>query len=439
MRPRAAAEPAGEAAWGPNHVAECERHAGAADSARQRIVYRKLARVMSALFAAQGRAWGTRDLIVSMATNMACNDFGSECIGRTMEPLLARAAAREGYRLLPPQARPVVINTKGASASGKSTMRLLQKKLASDIGVRWNDFALISPDIWRKQLLDYASLGAAYKYAGAFAAEELQIIDQKLDRYMARKHERGEMTHLLIDRFRFDSFAPDSDQPGSNLLTRFGQSIYLFFMITPPEHLVERAWARGLEFGRFKAVDDTLAHAVEAYTGMPDVFFTWIRHSEKRIHFEFLDNTVPLGTRPRTVAFGDNNICNILNVKGMLDIERYGRVNVDAGAADLLYADPKLLEPAHNTSFLERCIGGFREVNFAEQASGRIYLCIRSGRPVWMDRTLSERAVLDADTRSGLAVVAAGALRGEISSSDEPRYLRADDGGPITTLGSWGA
>jgi hypothetical protein len=68
----------------------------------------------------------------------------------------------------------------------------------------------------------------AYKYAGAFTAEELQIVDQKLDRYMARKHASGEMTHLLIDRFRFDSFAPDSDEEGSNLLTRFGRRCTCF-------------------------------------------------------------------------------------------------------------------------------------------------------------------------------------------------------------------
>ena len=163
--------------------------------------------------------------------------------------------------------------------------------------MRWSDFALISPDIWRKQLLDYATLGPAYKYGGAFTGEELQIVDQKLDRYMARKAERGEMSHLLIDRFRFDSFAPDSDEAGSNLLTRFGHSVYLFFMITPPESLVERAWKRGLEVGRYKAVDDTLAHGVEAYSGMPQLFFTWVRRTDKRVHFEFLDNSVPLGER----------------------------------------------------------------------------------------------------------------------------------------------
>jgi hypothetical protein len=433
--PRTAADPG----WGPRHVADCERLGAQARDPAQRIACRTLARVMAALFATQGQAWGTRELIVSMATDMACNHFGSDCIGRTMEPLLLHAARTEGYDLLPRQEQPVVINTKGPSASGKSTLRPLQKKLAGDIGVRWSDFALISPDIWRKQLLDYGTLGAAYKYAGAFTAEELQIVDQKLDRYMARKHRRGDMTHLLIDRFRFDSFAPDSDEAGSNLLTRFGQTVYLFFMITPPEMLVERAWKRGLEFGRYKAVDDTLAHSVEAYTGIPDVFFTWVRHTDKRIRFEFLDNTVPLGERPRTVAFGDNDTFNILNVKGTLDIERYGRVNVDAPAAELLYADQTLLGPQHNTGFLRRCIGGFSRVNFAEQTTGRIYLRIESGTPVWRDAALLQAAILDPDTLSGLQAVAPGALRGEAAGAGGPRFLRGEDGaGAAPTLGSWG-
>ncbi len=134
----------------------------------------------------------------------------------------------------------------------------------------------------------------------------------------------------MIDRFRFDSFAPDSDEAGSNLLTRFGHNVYLFFMITPPESLVERAWKRGLEVGRYKAVDDTLGHGVEAYSGMPHLFFTWVQRADKHVHFEFLDNSVPLGERPRTVAFGSNDSLHVLDVKRMLDVERFRRVNVDA-------------------------------------------------------------------------------------------------------------
>jgi hypothetical protein len=426
--------------WGPNEIAGLEHSASHADDAVSAAGYKVLARVMSALFATQGHAWGTKDLIATTAVGLACNDCGSESIGRAIDPVLRNAAIEEGYKLLPRQERPVVINTKGPSASGKSTLRPLQKKLAGDIGVQWSDFALISPDIWRKQLLDYASLGTAYKYAGPFTSEELQIIDRKLDRYMAGKYQRGEMTHLLIDRFRFDSFAPDSAEEGSNLLTRFGQLVYLFFVITPPELLVERAWKRGLEFGRYKAVDDTLAHSVEAYSGIPDVFFTWVHRSDKRIQFEFLDNTVRFGDRPRTVAFGDNHTFNVLDVKGTLDIERYARVYVDATAQEFLYANRALLAPEQNVEFLRRCIASFRWVNFVDQASGQIYLRIESGRPIYKDSAGLRAAVLNADTLAGIQAVVPAALRDDVQALNRSAILDAEAAGrALPTLGQWGS
>jgi hypothetical protein len=445
----------GAPSWGLEQIAQCQQRALVTPCGDTRIALRALARVLSCLFTTNGRAWGTRELILQLARDRAVNVLGSEAVGRAIEPFLREAAQTEGYGLLPAQDGPIVINTKGASASGKSTLRPLQKRLAGDIGARWSDFALISPDIWRKQLLDYASLGRAYKYAGALTAEELQIVDRKLDAYMARKHAHGKMSHLLIDRFRFDSFAPDSDEEGSNLLTRFGQTAYLFFVITPPQQLVERAWKRGLEFGRYKAVDDTLAHAVEAYKGIPNVFFTWVRRSDKRIRFEFLDNTVALGERPRTVAFGDNETVNVLDVKGMLDIDRYGRVFVDAAAPEQLYRDPELLRAAHNVGFLKRCVEGFRRVNFAAQASGRIYVRIEAGMPVWIDPEALHAAIADEDTRAGLAAVSPAALAGDGGrggSTVAPQYLRPYassaprvDGSTdpaeqrvLPTLGAWG-
>jgi hypothetical protein len=425
--------------WGPSEIAQFEHRAMAAADPLQAIVCRTLARVMSALFTTHGAAWGTRDLILSLTTDIAANAYGSEVVGQTLEPLLRIAAEREGYRLLPRQERPVVINTKGASASGKSTLRPLQKKLAADIGVRWGDFALISPDIWRKQLLDYGALGTAYKYAGAFTAEEVQIVDQKLDRHMAHKNRRHDMPHLLIDRFRFDSFAPDSDEAGSNLLTRFGQTVYLFFVITPPDLLVERAWKRGLEFGRYKAVDDTLAHAVEAYSGIPNVFFTWVRRSDKRIRFEFLDNTVPLGERPRSVAFGDNTTVNVLDVANMLNIDRFARINVNAAAPASLYTNRNLLAAEHNMAFFQRCVGEFRNVNFVEQATGRIYLRIESRVPVWKDGVTLESALRDSDTRAAVQSVASDVLLARASETGRTQYLSSPDSDAQTsTLGWWG-
>ncbi|HTL74758.1 MAG TPA: hypothetical protein VL654_00455 [Casimicrobiaceae bacterium] len=411
---------------------------GAADPL-QAAAYRALARVLSALLVRHGRAWGSREMVARLAVDLACNDAASDAIGRLIEPWLAEAVRAEGYRRLPRQAQPVVMNTKGASASGKSTLRPLQRALASRIGVEWSEFALISPDIWRKQLLDYGSLGPHYKYAGAFTGEELKIVDQKLDRYMARKGARGEMPHLLIDRFRFDSFAPYSDEAGSNLLTRFGQILYLFFMITPPASLVERAWKRGLDVGRYKAVDDTLAHGVEAYSGMPELFFTWVARRDKRMHFEFLDNRVRLPERPRTVAFGWNDAMNVFDVGSLLDVERYRRVDIAAKDPQTLYADPRVLAPAANTAFLHDCLERFEQVNFAEQASGRVYLHVAHGAAVWADRDALARALRDDDTREALAHVLPAALREPLPAPARATFVAGmTDGEPIATLGEWG-
>jgi len=428
-----------EAASEPRVVARWQAGAAAGSDRVRQSACRALVKVVSALLVRHGHAWGGRELVASLATNIACNDVGSEDIGRLIDPWLVEAARSEGYTRLPRQERPVVMNTKGASASGKSTLRPLQKALAGNIGVRWSEFALISPDIWRKQLLDYGTLGSAYKYGGAFTGDEVQIIDAKLDRYMARKAQRSEMSHLLIDRFRFDSFAPDSNEAGSNLLTRFGHTVYLFFMVTPPESLVERAWNRGLEVGRYKAVDDTLAHSVEAYAGMPQLFFTWVQRTDKLLHFEFLDNSVPAGERPRTVAFGSHEVMNILDVRRLLDVERFRRVNIDATAPGFLYKDRGMLVAERNTAFLAQCVERIREINFAHQATGRIYLRIVSGKPVWADRETLAQAAVDADTRAGLLAIAPDAFDSSESNAGEPQYLRPSAAGePFHTLGRWG-
>jgi hypothetical protein len=246
--------------------------------------------------------------------------------------------------------------------------------------VRWEDFALVSPDIWRKRLLDYASMGKDHKYAGFCTGHEVQIIDLKLDRYMADKAERGEMTHLLIDRFRFDSFAPDSSEAGTSLLTRFGQDVYMFFMITPPEEIVARAWKRGLDVGRFKAVEDILGHNVEAYAGIPLLFFRWAKRLDKHVHYEFLDNTQPLGTPPKTVAFGLNGCMVILDAQGLVNIERFRRINVHAGSPDELYPQPEAVSLDQCMGLLTQCAREIAQIYFADQANGLTWLQWKDGK-----------------------------------------------------------
>jgi hypothetical protein len=367
-----------------------EWKAWAQGSTAERCAMHATGRVLSAVLVKHGRLWGPRELIAAVAANLAANEHGSDAIGRALEPWFLEAAKAEGYAVLPPQASPVVMNTKGASASGKTTIRPLQRELAGEIGADWSQFALVSPDIWRKQLLDYASLGAAFKYAGSFTGEELRIVDQKLDAYMARKAEAGRMSHLLIDRFRFDSFAANSDEAGSNLLTRFGRVVYLFFMVTHPASLVQRAWNRGVEVGRYKAVDDTLAHSVEAYNGIPQLFFTWVQRKDKRVHFEFLDNEVPAGQRPLTAAFGWNDEITILDARPLIDVERYRRIDVNARSPDDLFPEPAMLADERNRGFLDACLKRFRRVRYVDRATLRVTRLVEDGVERAVDEALSE-------------------------------------------------
>jgi hypothetical protein len=417
-------------------IAQWEARAHEATPSHERAVFRALARVGGALLVRNGSPWGDDTVLARVCTDLASNQAGSEAIGGLIGPWLAAAAAADGHALLAAQERPVIMNTKGPSAAGKSTLRPRQRALAGHLGVSWNAFALISPDIWRKQLLDYASLGAHYKYGGAFTGDELAIIDHKLDRYIAAKAARDDVPHLLIDRFRFDSFAPDSNEPGSNLLTRFGQVVYLFFVITPPASLVERAWGRGLEVGRYKSVDDVLAHAIEAYAGMPRLFFTWALRNDKRVHVEFLDNSVPQGERPRTIAFGWNDALDVLDVAGLLAVERFRRIDVDATRPEDLYPDADALAPARNAGFLRECVECLGRVDFADVATGRVYLRVTHGTPEWADPEPLAAALADADTRAALATTVPGALDPALPAPPQPVYV--DESERTHTLGRWG-
>jgi hypothetical protein len=222
--------------------------------------------------------------------------------------------------------------------------------------------------------------------------QELEIIDKKLDRYMAGKAARGAMSHLLIDRFRFDSFTLDNERASdSKLLSRFGDRVFMFFIITPPAETVTRAWSRGIKTGRYKAVDDLLYHNVEAFTGMPALFLSWVNAVGKQVHFEFLDNDVPEGDLPKTAAFGWNNTMTILDANVMIDIDRYRKVNIDAKQSDQIF-DSRELEAKRNTSFIERCAEKISTIEFADQHSAMVYGRVEQGELTWWDADYIEQS-----------------------------------------------
>jgi hypothetical protein len=399
----------------------------------QAACFAALHKVATAVIGRRGRLLGDNELLKELAVTFLCNDFGSEIIGEAIFPFIAEAAACEGYRLLPRQQKPVVMNVKGAPASGKSTMRPLQKILAGKLNLPWDEFALISPDIWRKFLLDYSGLGSAYKYAGTLTGHEVEIIDKKLDRRMAKRAAEGEMPHLLIDRFRFDSFVPKRDEGSRRLLTRFGDLVYMFFMITPPVMTVERAWTRGLKVGRYKAVDDILAQNVEAYSGMPELFFIWALISNKRVHYEFLDNSVAEDCPPRTAAFGWNGEMTILDIKCMIDIARFRKINIAARSVADIYENMDL-SPQSNLDFLKRCVRWIPAINFADYETGQVYARLERGNWVWRDQPRFERALEDPETNAALPAIARNA-----SGSPGAKHKRVDVAAEkMHTIGTWG-
>lgn len=417
-------------------AARWQAGAEASGDPAETAAYQSLSRILAAIVGERGRLVGDAELLSRLALHDFSNGYGSRFIGEQLAALVHTAARAEGFKILPAQEKPVIMNVKGASAAGKSTLRPQQKHLAEVLGLDWTDFALISPDIFRKYLLDYASLDEAIRYAGSLTGHEIEIVDLKLDDYMAAKAARGDMPHLLIDRFRFDSFSPQTTEAqGGRLLTRFGDVVYMFFMITPPEETVERAWHRGQQVGRYKAVDDLLYHNIEAFSGMPGLFFTWALREGKQVHYEFLDNSVKKGDQPRTIAFGFNGELNIFDIPAMLNVDRYRRVNVEAGSREDVFPSPDDMLPARNSGFLKQCFRELHAVRLADQASGEVYAWIEQGVAVAVNRDVLKRALKNTDVRQALSVVMPALIDDADSLEQRRAVLDSDD---PHTLGAWG-
>ncbi len=348
----------------------------------ERAIYKSTYRVLNSIGATQGHIGVDRELLARLISRHVCNDFGSRYLGQQIAPHVERAMHTEGYGRLPCAREPILISLKGASAAGKSSLRSFLKDTLRGLGIQPDQYGTVSPDIWRRLLLDYEALGEAYKYAGRLAGKEVKLIDAKLDRYIRDKAAReGSIPHLLIDRFRFDSFSMDKvprllDATYAKHVT----TMYFYFVVTPPEATVERGWERGLTRGRYKAVEDFLGHCVEAYDGMPKLLFKWLDSRHPLLEYHFLDNSVPKHTPPTTIAHGTREILNILAPLGLVNIDRYKKINTLATCPSEVYPDDDSLAIARNCSFLKQCLARVPEVRFIDEATGLSYLQASAGR-----------------------------------------------------------
>ncbi len=413
-------------------LANWQKRLATEDIPLNRYCLQALIKVIGALIGHRGRLPRESQLIVDITTNYTSNRIGVDLVASQIEPIFKAAVEKEGYHFLPTQPKPFIMNVKGASASGKSTIRPQQRQLANELGIAWENFALISPDYWRKYLIDYDSLGEDSKYAAMLTGQELELIDKKLDRFMAKKAARGCIPHLLIDRFRFDSFSVDSGSKDSKLLSRFGDQMYLFLMITPPAETVVRAWQRGQTTGRFKAVDDLLHHNIEAFSGMPALFLSWVLSVDTKIRFEFLDNDVPKGDLPRTVAFGSNNSMTILDIEILRNIDRYRQLNIDAKSPEeVLLASAN--DPLKDNEFIARCIDTIKDVKLADATTAQVYASFENGELVFVDSECLGRQKNARNLKSLLSTLGhdlAGTnadLSGDVSLQNDKKH----------TLGQW--
>ena len=400
----------------------------ATDDDLEAAVFRSLYRVLGSIATTRGFIGNDVDYLLTVSVNHASNFFGSREIGRKVNALVREAIAAEGYERIPDAEVPVLISLKGASAAGKSSLRPRLSQMISDLGIDTHGYGTISPDIWRRMLLDYEALGERYKYAGRFTSHEVNIIDGKLDRYIRAKAERrNSIPHLMVDRFRFDSF--NSEKITKVLHTTYVQYIdtmYMYFVVTPPEATVERGWERGLERGRYKAVEDFLGHCIEAYAGMPKLLFKWLANDSPRYFFEFLDNSVEKGIYPELIARGTQGSMQIYRPEPLIDIERFQRINVLAITPDAVAAPPEQQRVADNLGFLRQCIARIERIDWVEPGSETIYLTMSAGRSEVVDADCLQRRLADPAIAEILAELAPEILpSGDPGQSAEVRAHRA--------------
>ena len=343
-----------------------------------KAVYKSSYQILGSVASTRALLGNDRDFMSRIVCRHALNNYGSFMIGKLIEPAIDAAVAANGYQLLHRVEKPVIISLKGASAAGKSTLRPLLKQTMAQRGIESSLYGIISPDIWRRQLLDYDSLGPHYKYSGRFTSNEVNIIDSKLDRYIRRTGLQNQtIPNILVDRFRFDSFSTEQVQKVLHgTYAKYAHTMYMYFVITPPEETVERGWLRGQQRGRYKSVEDFLGHSVEAYQGIPKLIFKWLAHTRPRYEFTFFDNTVPKGQFPATSVTGNQKGMQVFDPMVFINIERYQKINIYARSLDQVYPNAERMAVSNNMAFFNQCLRRFPSVSFSNSPEQTAYLHI---------------------------------------------------------------
>ena len=139
---------------------------------------------------------------------------------------------------------------------------------------------------------------------------------------------------------------------------------------------------------------------------MPKILFKWLSYDRPLFRYEILDNSVPKGTYPKTIAFGTQNEINIMDCTVFIDIERYQKINIRAKQPREVYPSESILSVENNIGFLKQCMKKIPKVNFVDQLTGITYLEVRNGVFSIVDIQLLEEKLKDAERARILKKVA---------------------------------
>ena len=150
--------------------------------------------------------------------------------------------------------------------------------------------------------------------------------------------------------------------------------------------------------------------------------------TDKNIYFEFLDNDVPLGELPKTIAFGRNGSMTVLDPVALSNIDRFKEVNVTATRPE------DVLNPEWSPSyqFLRQCFEALPKLEFADQDSAQIYGRIEKAGWVY------KNAAAKRDGANADKCLAAIGWDAPPAPNPLPIELIDSDVVKAVTLGAWG-
>ena len=114
----------------------------------------------------------------------------------------------------------------------------------------------------------------------------------------------------------------------------------------------------------------------------------------------------------------------ILDIKSMLDIERFRKINIRAQKPEEVYVDENLA-PECNVDFLKRCARWIPIINFADYETGQVYARLNRGKWVWRDEQRFADVLNDPEAKAGLLAVAPNVY--EPAGGDDGKAHRCGD------------